>query len=192
VNVRIIAATNADLKSKMKDNAFREDLYFRLCVMDVRLPPLRERKEDIPPLTQHFIARFCKEHNLGPKRVSQDLMDLFMAHQWKGNVRELMNLIQRAVIMTPEEVVGPSEAGFKPEFPELADSMARVPDLPYREAKNAVMGTFTRRYLSRALERSGGNVTRAARDSGLERQSFQQIMKKSGLKSEDFRPNATT
>ena len=79
--------------------------------MDVHIPPLRERREDIPMLTHHFTAKFCKMHNLPPKRVSTELMEFFMVHQWKGNVRELMNLIQRAVIMTPSDLVGARRGG---------------------------------------------------------------------------------
>src|ERR1044071_660377 len=98
VDVRIVAATNCDLKQMMEDGRFREDLYYRLHVINVYLPPLRERKDDIPLLAQHFLEKYSQENNRGRLELAPDALDLMMEYDWPGNVRELENVIERAVV----------------------------------------------------------------------------------------------
>jgi DNA-binding NtrC family response regulator len=188
VDVRVIAATNRDLKAKMDRGEFREDLFYRLCVVELPMPVLKTRPEDIPLLADHFLSRYCRQYGSARKHLAPETVDRLLSHEWKGNVRELENLMKRAAVMGSGPLVGLPDLGW-----DRQECLAALPpaDNPggslYREAKQAVMQAFNRRFLSLALERSEGNVTRAAEASGLERQSFQQLMRKSGIRSEDFR-----
>ncbi len=190
VDVRVVAATNSDLKARMAAGEFREDLYYRLCVVEVAMPPLSARPEDIPLLVDHFLAR----HNLAagetPKRVPPEMLAQLVAHPWPGNVRELENLIRRGVVMSAGEDVTPEAIGW-PAAACVADlETDDLSAIPYREAKEAVLSQFNRRYIRRALEMTGGNVTRAAKRSCIERQSFQQIMRRYDIRSDAFRTGA--
>ncbi|MFZ7128711.1 MAG: sigma-54-dependent transcriptional regulator [Desulfobacterales bacterium] len=190
VDVRVIAATNRNLRAKLDNHEFREDLYFRLCVVELPLPSLKERRDDIPLLVDYFIERFCKEFDRSRKKVSPEVLAHFMGHDWKGNVRELENLVKRAVVMTPGEVVTLADIGWSDRSTPAAVCSGGVSALPYREAKQALLDEFNHRYIREALEQSAGNVTHAAQSSGLERQSFQQIMRKCGIRSDNFRKGA--
>jgi len=119
VDVRVIAATNKDLEDAIEKGDFREDLYFRLSVIPVRVPPLRERTEDIPPLVEHFLAQFSAENNIRRKTVSPEAMQALKRHPWRGNVRELKNTIERLIIMVPQDEIGPEH---------LADVLRRPPE----------------------------------------------------------------
>lgn len=187
VNARIITATNRDLKKKMEQNEFRKDLFYRLQVTDIHMPPLRERKEDIPLLLEYFLEKYCARFDMSCKRVSNELMALFLDRQWDGNVRELSNTVKKAVVMTPANQITVAAMGWK-----AADAAAGLDDaypneISYREAKNRMLEKFNIRYVNQMLEKTGGNVTRAARLCGLERQSFQHIMKKCGIRSDQFK-----
>ena len=111
VDVRVIAATNRDLEESIEKEQFREDLYFRLSVIPIPVPPLRERHEDIEVLTEHFLEQFCRENNLKRKSLSPEAVDLMKRHSWRGNVRELRNAIERLVIMVPADVIGSQHLG---------------------------------------------------------------------------------
>ena len=119
VDVRVIAATNKNLEEAIEKGDFREDLYFRLSVIPVRVPPLRERTEDIPPLVEHFLAQFSAENNIRRKTVSPEAMAVLKRHPWRGNVRELKNTIERVLIMVPQDEIGPEH---------LADVLRRPAD----------------------------------------------------------------
>ncbi|RLB92054.1 MAG: sigma-54-dependent Fis family transcriptional regulator [Deltaproteobacteria bacterium] len=187
VDVRVIASTNSDLRAKIKTHEFREDLFYRLNVINIEIPPLRERKDDIPLLVQHFLDKYCTELNTEKKEIPPELMQLFLQQEWKGNVRELENVIKRAVVMAPNTEITVDSLGWAAS----AQRQALVPDgitqLPYREAKQQVLEHFNVTYISNALRQSRGNVTKAARGCGLERQSLQQIMRRYGIKSDTFR-----
>ncbi len=189
INVRMIASTNQDLKKKLAAREFREDLFYRLNVVNIHMPPLRDRMEDIPLLVNHFLNVFSAELKIPQKGIDPSLMRLFMKHRWGGNVRELANLIKRAVIMSSGDIIKPEDIGWdskgKTQFSEK-DSLF---SLSYHEAKQKALERFTVSYLNNILEETDGNVTRAALQSGLERQSLQQIMKKYGLRSYDFKPS---
>jgi len=190
VDVRVVAATNSDLKEKMAQGEFREDLYYRLCVVDLHLPSLTERREDIPLLVDHFLERYSRRYEQEKKLPAPDVMPQLMAHDWKGNVRELENVIKRAVVMSSGQVITLDDLGWKSSRCVAALETGQLADQPYREAKEAVLAQFSTRYIEEALANSDGNVTQAARASGLERQSFQQIMRKYGIRSESFRKGA--
>ncbi|MDJ0801708.1 MAG: sigma-54 dependent transcriptional regulator [Desulfobacterales bacterium] len=190
VDVRMVAATNSDLKARMAAGEFREDLYYRLCVVEVGLPPLSERPDDIPLLVDHFLTRHSPAAGEAPKRVPQELMAQLVAHPWPGNVRELENLIRRGVVMSGGEDVTPEAIGWQAVSCVADLETDDLSDIPYREAKEEVLSQFNRRYIRKALEMTGGNVTRAAKRSRIERQSFQQIMRKYDIRSEAFRTGA--
>ena len=190
VDVRVVAATNSDLKSRMQSGDFREDLYYRLCVVEVRMPPLSERLEDIPLLVDHFLTRHNPGAGQPPKRLSPALLGQFVNHPWPGNVRELENIVRRGVVMSGGEEVTPEAIGWQASACVANLDTDDLSAVPYREAKEDILSQFNRRYIHEALEKTAGNVTQAARRSQIERQSFQQIMRKYDIRSESFRTGA--
>jgi DNA-binding NtrC family response regulator len=195
VDVRIIASTNQDLAAKIRAGLFREDLFYRLNVMSLRMPPLRERKEDIPLLVDHFLNRFCTEFKKENKAVSPNLMQRLVNHPWRGNVRELENVISRAVLLSAGTVIQPED--LQADLSESAGYLVgeTVKGLPYKQAKASVLDRFNREYLADLLARNQGNVTKAAKECGLERQALQQVLRRHGIKSRNFQasePSDTT
>jgi DNA-binding NtrC family response regulator len=187
VDVRIVASTNCDLKTKIEAKEFREDLFYRLNVVNIQMPALRERREDITLLVGYFLDKYCAEFNVRKKRISPDLMPLLLDYPWQGNVRELANTIERGVIMAPREWIQVDDIGWnRSPFRSKLDS-DQMFELPYREAKQQVMEQFNVKYINHMLQQNGGNVTRAAQQCGLERQSLQQIIKKCRIDPNDFR-----
>jgi DNA-binding NtrC family response regulator len=187
VDVRVVASTNGDLRAKIEAKEFREDLFYRLNVVDIQMPPLRERREDITLLVGYFLDKYCAKFNLGMKRISPDLMNMLRNHPWEGNVRELANTIERGVIMAPSEWIQADDIGWNRSPLRSRLEGDQMFELPYREAKQQVMEQFNVRYINHILQQNGGNVTQAARHCGLERQSLQQIIKKCGVDPNDFR-----
>jgi DNA-binding NtrC family response regulator len=189
IDVRILAATNQDLEARIADKSFREDLYYRLNVLTVRLPPLRERREDIALLATAFLTRTCRETGIGEKVFSAEAAAALTGRDWPGNVRELFNFVRRLTVFCRGDVIGTeavqaadqgrSDPG-KPEAEEGAPA-------PYREAKARVVDAFTRRYVEGLLGQTRGNISEAARVSGLERVSLQKILRRLGIAAEDFR-----
>jgi two-component system nitrogen regulation response regulator NtrX len=175
VDVRVLAATNKDLEEEIQENRFREDLYFRLAVIPLLVPPLRQRSEDIPLLVDHFLAHFAREIGRRPKQMAPTALQRLAAYAWPGNVRELRNLVERMMIMVPGEVIGaddlpPSIKGaggerYRPlweqDFPSLREARAQ----------------FEKRYIERKLAECEGNVSRTAQELGLERSNLYRKMK---------------
>lgn len=190
VDARVVASTNCDLKARVADRRFREDLYYRLNVVNLHMPALRERIEDLPLLVDHFLTECCRAYQRPKKQISPELMQRFQTHLWEGNVRELENVIKRAVVMSPGDTVYPEDIGWGASAPLAAGAPNDTGIMPYHEAKKTHFAAFNRDYITRALRASSGNVSQAARMAGLERQSLQQMMKRCGIRSEDFRnPN---
>jgi DNA-binding NtrC family response regulator len=189
VDVRVLASTNRDLKKKMAQGEFREDLYYRLNVISLHLPPLRERPEDIPLLAGHFLKKYSAEYGKKGLKPGPGFMEELGRQDWPGNVRELENAIRRAVILSRDSLITSSDLGLEGggEKELVAPS---TQDLSYREAKKMVLDVFNRQYLSSLLASHQGNVTHAARTCGLERQAFQQLLRRYGIKSEDYRPSS--
>ncbi len=194
VDVRVLASTNQDLEAKMERGEFREDLFYRLNVMTVTMPSLEEIREDIPLLALHFFNIYVQEYHREGMEFSQEALKCLERREWKGNVRELQNRINRAVLLTPGDIITPKDLLSPEELEEdgLKDKRGvEVPvcvyQLPYNEAKEEVMFTFTSTYLERALTMSNGNVSAAARESGLGRQSFQRLMQRFKVSSQPFR-----
>jgi two-component system response regulator PilR (NtrC family) len=179
VDVRVIAATNAPLKEMIKEGTFREDLFYRLNVFPVTLPPLRERREDIPLLTKHFLVKFAPD---GPPQISQGAMRALMAYDWPGNVRQLENAVERAVTMRgtrPEIDVG----DLPPEVQEMPPATATpYVDLPEEGLDlNTYLAGIERDLLRRALERTRGNRNRASEILRIKRTTLVEKMKRLGL-----------
>jgi DNA-binding NtrC family response regulator len=170
VDVRIIAATNRDLQSALKDGTFREDLYYRLNVVPIKLPPLRERKEDIPDLAEFFTARFVKEAKKAPMEITVPAMAKLVAYHWPGNVRELANTIERAVVLGQESRIELDDL-----VPIIAATDVKGPSarLSYHEAIDG----HRREVIMQALSRTDGNRAAAARLLGLERSYLLKLMK---------------
>ncbi|MFO7181816.1 MAG: sigma 54-interacting transcriptional regulator, partial [Pseudomonadota bacterium] len=180
VDVRVVAATNRPLSEAVNDGTFREDLYYRLAVVEVMLPPLRARREDIPVLAQHFYSRFAgTDEPLPPAFV-----EALVARAWPGNVRELRNFIERAVSLGWSERVQEGNARAAASPPPGLEALAR-PDLPLKEARVEWNRRFELLYASALLRKTGGNVTRAAELAGVNRRSFQRLMVDHGLRSSD-------
>lgn len=180
INVRFIAATNQDLAEKVKRNEFRKDLFFRLNVMVIRVPALRERTEDIPVLARHFITRYAREFTKRVEDLHPSAVTELVAYPWPGNVRELRNVMERAVMLTNGDRIGTGDIA---NMLAVSDRPRESPEedylhLPYAKAKEQVLEAFNRRYISTKLTIHRGNVTHAAQDAGLPRSYFHEIMRR--------------
>jgi DNA-binding NtrC family response regulator len=181
VDVRVIAATNIDLKKAAEDGQFRDDLYWRLNVIEVVVPPLRDRIEDIPLLANHFTERFCTEQGMEVKIISPEAMKILMTYGWPGNVRELENVIQRAVLISEDRIIGTSDIVLQSGTDFYQDKEGNLFDLPYHEAKARAQEIFQSRYVRLLLDRYNNNISLAARKSGITRAALYKILKNLGI-----------
>src|SRR5262245_40442794 len=183
VDVRVVAATHRRLEEDVRRGRFREDLYYRLRVVEIELPPLRERREDVPALSQRFLERVGERLGLEKKRLGEGALAALVSHPWRGNVRELENAIERAAVLAPGPVIEAADLRLGGDEPPPAADAA---GLGFSEAKRRAVLGFERAFLRAALRRSGGNVARAAESIGMVRQSLQQKIRELGLRSEDW------
>ncbi len=191
VDVRIVAATNRDLLRKMTDGEFRDDLYYRLNVVSIRMPSLREIPEDIPMIAKHFLMFYCKEAGVAPKRFSENAMRRLAARNWSGNVRQLKNVVQRAVIFSKGTQIDAEDFDDQTaKLDCLEGERATFRDAQFKEAKERVLKNFEVQYINHLLRELEGNVSLAARTAGLERQSLQYLMRKHGIAADTFRKSA--
>ena len=185
-DVRLIAATNRNLEDMVAEGSFREDLFYRLNVFPIYLPPLRERPEDVPLLANHFLEQFAARADKPIQGFSPDAMDMLLGHAWPGNVRELRNVVERIVILAeaplvksahlPSEIGGPA-LSLQVVIPNSREALKEAK----RIAQQRVVADIERQFLLAALERNDGNVTKAAADTGLQRTYFQALMRKCGV-----------
>ena len=186
VDVRVIAATNQDLEAAVQGGRFREDLYYRLKVIELVIPPLSARREDVPLLIEHFMKEAARRFGREAKPFSADAVRASVAHDWKGNVRELRSAVEKALLLAPGTQIEVSDLfppGMSPSAPAPA---AAVPTgLSFRDAKAQLVESFERDFLLQALRRHGGNISKAAEDVGMYRQNFQQKMRELGINAED-------
>jgi len=174
VDVRIIAASNANLEEAVKKGRLREDLYYRLNVVGLALPPLRERKDDIPLLARHFLARYAAAFHGAAQDLSSSALRKLMLYEWPGNVRELENVIERTVVLS-------SNALIQAEDIKLANVAPARPDESFRALKARTIAQFERSYVQDVLRANDGNVSKAARAAGKHRRAFWEIMRKHRL-----------
>ncbi|MDA8083359.1 MAG: sigma-54 dependent transcriptional regulator [Nitrospiraceae bacterium] len=187
VDVRVVAATNRDLEGNVAAGLFRSDLYYRLNVVSVQTPPLRDIPEDIPLIAYHFLSLFCGELGLEQRRLTEEAIQFLVSRQWKGNARELQNEIKRAVIFSKNNLLAPGDFGNSAELLTSPNGTLETDGLDYREARKKVLAAFNIEYISSLLRRTEGNVSLAAQSAGIERQSLQHLMRKYGINSALFR-----
>jgi two-component system nitrogen regulation response regulator NtrX len=184
VDVRVLSATSRNLQEEIAAGRFREDLFYRLNVVPVRLPPLRERREDIPELVNHFLTRFAAERRMAAPSISEEAMAALQAHDWPGNVRQLRNIIERTIILAPGDRVSCIEVDLLP--PEVLDNPGSmggstatmaIMGSPLREARES----FEREYLKIQIRRFSGNISRTASFIGMERSALHRKLKALGI-----------
>ena len=187
-DVRFVAATNHDLKELVVQRHFREDLFYRLNVISLRLPTLRERRDDIPLLVRHFVEAYSRLNSKEIRAIEPEAMSMLMARHWRGNVRELENVIERGVILCQSDQIRLEDfmtdvehTGSLPYFNETIFS------LPFKEAKEAVIRAFHRQYVQAILQQNRGNISKAAEQAGLQRQYLHRIIRHERLDAESFR-----
>jgi DNA-binding NtrC family response regulator len=181
IDVRVVAATNKDLRAAIAQQAFREDLFFRLSVLPVTIPPLRERRDDIPALLEHFLGHFCREMKRAPKRLSDGAWQVMMNHPWAGNIRELQNCIERAVILSDGDVIDEEHLGIRPQ--ELSEIHAREIALEgtLHDVAAAAVRMAETRMIRKVLKSTGGNKSRASHILGVSYKTLLTKIKEYGI-----------
>ena len=190
VDVRIVAATNRDLQAEVAAGRFREDLYYRLAVVETRLPPLRERTDDFSILVHHLLSTTSFDHSV--TGISADVLDIFQSWHWPGNVRELRNVLLRAIPFCDEPHIGVQDLPQALRNPSLNQSLLQEVDssksaypgaeMSFKEARDLITLSFERQYLEDLLARADGNLTRAASIAGIDRKTVGRMLKKHGMK----------
>ncbi|MEE4315521.1 sigma-54-dependent transcriptional regulator [Erythrobacter dokdonensis] len=183
VDVRVVSSTTRDLTVEMAEKRFREDLFYRLNVVPVAIPSLAHRREDIPVLAEHFFTRYSNDQGLAPPELSQEAMAALQAYDWPGNVRQLRNVVERTIIMTPREKLTRVEPDMLP--PEITggqigtagDSLSAIMGVPLREARES----FEREYLAIQIRRFSGNISKTASFIGMERSALHRKLKLLGM-----------
>ena len=187
VDVRLIAATNQDLETATRAGRFREDLYYRLRVVELPLPSLAERREDIPLLVEHFLSEAAERFGRTPKPLTAEALRACVAHPWRGNVRELRSAVEQALLLasgveiTERDLFGDKNIAGAPARPDACSDGT----LSFRDAKDRFVADFERGFLLQELRRAGGNITKAAEEIGMYRQNFQQKMRELRITVED-------
>ena len=194
VDVRIIAATNVDLKKLVDDGRFREDLYYRLNVINIRVPPLRERKEDIPLLTEFFTKKYCDENAKPLYRFSSEALKVLMDHHWPGNVRELENVVERAVVLSLGEIIGRDLLPDTITSPSSRFATLGSFDMSRSSSLFEIMDSFERRIIIEMLEQTGWSQTEAADNFRIPLSTLNQKIKRHGIeiKKKRERPPVTS
>jgi DNA-binding NtrC family response regulator len=190
VDVRVVAATHRDLERDVREGRFREDLYYRLKVVELELPPLRERREDLPGLAERFLQQLAERHGRPRKRLAPAALAELSRHTWPGNVRELRNAVERAAVLAAGDEIEVEDLALpRSEAATGEGGAASDPggdDVPFGEAKRREVERFERAYLLRALRENEGNISRTAEAIGMVRQSLQQKIRELGLRDEDW------
>ncbi|WP_375757645.1 sigma-54-dependent transcriptional regulator [Corallococcus exercitus] len=193
VDVRVIAATHVDLSRAKEQGKFREDLFYRLNVITIDLPPLRDRPEDVPLLAHHFLKVYASKADKKVTGISPRAMEALTCNRWTGNVRELENVIERAVVLTANDAIDVEDLPPGFQAAPQADSAVEVfslAHLPYAQAKRLAMRAFERRYLSALLEKNNHNVSSAARAAGVDRSNFRRLLKQYEVAGRSMKPRS--
>ncbi|MDB9822971.1 sigma-54 dependent transcriptional regulator [Deltaproteobacteria bacterium] len=188
-DLRFIAATNHNLLEDMKEKLFREDLFYRLDVINIDLPPLRERKGDIPLLSYHFLKKYARLNQKPINHISPMALQVLMEQQFPGNVRELENIIERGVIFCKGDTLEPHDLFINNDIKDIFYQGVNkdISSMCFREAKERSLQLFHRRYIESILMQSGGNITKAAEIAGIQRQYLHRLIKEAMIDAEDFK-----
>jgi len=186
VDVRVVVATHRNLAEDVKTERFREDLYYRLKVVEIELPPLRDRSEDVPALAQRFLEQVTERLGLEKKRFAEGALGRLVRHPWPGNVRELHNVVEQAAVLAPGPVIQEADLNLGEERSAPSAAGGTAEELAFSDAKRRAVEAFERDFLLKALRRHEGNISRAAESIGMVRQSLQQKIRDLGLRSEDW------
>jgi DNA-binding NtrC family response regulator len=181
VDVRIISATNQNLEEAIGKGRFREDLFYRINVISIPLPPLRERKDDIPLLANHFMRHFSKGNKIEVTAISKKAMALMERYHWPGNVRELQNVMERAVSLTDSEIIMPEDLPEQIRLVQEPDPFVSRAGSNFRKVKREWTDSFEKRYLSNLLKRHKGNISKAALEVGVNRKTIHRLLKRHRL-----------
>jgi len=188
VDVRILATTNKDLEAAMAAGVFRSDLYYRLNVARIHLPPLRERMEDVPLLTEHFLRAFTEKTGRALHGIGRDAINALAGYSWPGNVRELANVIERAAVMATGDRITAVDLPVGPASAHETGSSCRMNlDLPFKEGRQQVITEYEKAYLMNCLRRHKGNIGQCAQYCGIDAKTFYRKMQEHGLDKRDFR-----
>jgi DNA-binding NtrC family response regulator len=184
VDVRILSATHKDLMAEIESGNFRNDLYYRLKVIDIEIPPLRERNEDIPILVEHYLSVFSQKHNKKLEGMEPEASRLMLRYHWPGNVRQLVNILERAVVLAAGPVLRKEDLPNELELPSgFTDSfLDDLMHLPFKQAKEKIVTSFMKEYLTRRLNDNQGNISHTAAELGIRRQSLQTMLRRLGIK----------
>ncbi len=187
VNGRFISATNSEIEDDVKQGKFRKDLFYRFNVVKIHLPPLRKRKEDVPLLANYFLSRYNDQLKKFIKGFSHEAMMLLQSYPYPGNVRELENIIERAVMLTNGDLIMPEV--FKDVFDPASQSGMSLPisDATFSKSRKHILATFEKQYLLEQLNKHRGNITASAKASGMTRQNFQRLMTRNNIDAGNFR-----
>jgi transcriptional regulator with GAF, ATPase, and Fis domain len=187
-NVRLVAATNKDLKAMVADGSFREDLYYRINVFPIHAPPLRERLDDIPALAMHFLKSYCSEQGRPVAELSEGALSVLLHYTWPGNVRELENTMQRALILCSDNLIRQAHLdsimdapALSVDVPRTSEDLKRIKKLTREKSVEEVEKLF----VMETLRRNGSSVTRSAEETGMQRTNFQALMKKYNIRVRD-------
>lgn len=188
VNVRILATTNKNLEKAVAEGTFRSDLYYRLNVVRIHLPPLRDRMEDLPLIAEHFLRVFCEKNNRKLRGIESQTMNALMDYDWPGNVRELANVIERAAVMAVDDKISAVE------LPQRASRMPNLPrsfdiELSFKEGRQRIIAEYEKFYLINCLRRYKGNIGQCAEHCGVDTKTFYRKMQEYGLDKRDFKQN---
>ncbi len=174
VNVRIISATNRDLLKAVQNDSFREDVYYRLNIVPINIPPLRERKDDIPLLANHFLRKFSAEQEKEIKEISPLALQKLVGYDWPGNIRELENKIQQTIVVATKNVIGPDDIDLPVELHT------------FKKEKQKTVSEFERNYITKMLTLSKGNISKAAKEAGMDRKNLWQLLKKHNILAREY------
>jgi DNA-binding NtrC family response regulator len=189
VDLRFIVATNKDLERLVEEKQFREDLFYRLNVVSITIPPLRERKDDTPLLAYHFLRKYTREMNKSIKSISVDAMNMLIAYSWPGNVRQLENVIERAIVMAEGDTITTEHLPFAvraeiahPDtpIPKTSDELKEIK----KKVRESAVESIEKSFILDALTRNDWNITKSAKDVGMQRPNFQALIRKYGIKIE--------
>jgi DNA-binding NtrC family response regulator len=181
VDVRVIAATNRDLVKEVQGGTFREDLYFRLSVINIQLPALRQRRDDIPHIVRTALGEREIVEKHGPKQLTPAAMSMLVGYHWPGNIRELMNVLSHVLTFSEGELVDVSHLPARLQGNQKDAPLPFNEHLSFKDAKEQLLDAFEREYIGSVLKRCSGNISRAARESGLHRKSIERLVKKYGM-----------